>query len=327
MGIGIRQRLPDGTVYLDTSERDYPAVLGRITVPNNQAGSFTDAAIQGRQVTWFWFGAAGARRSQVSYSGNTINWDGSGTGGVIVYGASGPGPVVNVGAGPARVGFRILRNGRLAMDETMFGWHMVAKGNARSGGSDPPFFVAHPDPAKPPLIALSGVNRVGVISMVPVSGGTNVKLVGNGGGVDWYAFAEFRPGVYTRGVGMRWWKNGVIAGDTSCPTLRFVAQNIVYPAGGFANGSLGVDQLLECATIPSGRKYAFIVSDPGFHFDSSGGQGGGQTTTKMVAGYTQDNKVYAQGTVYSTTPGGGTSPTINLPGMIHVIDVTGFDQF
>jgi hypothetical protein len=278
-------------------------------------------------VTWFWFGASGTKRSQISVSGNTISWDGSGNGGVLVYGVSGPGaPRIT---GGTRAGFQILRNGQRIIDESLFGWHMIARGTASSNISQPPFFVPHNNPNKPPLIAIESQGKVAVLSIVPVTGGSNVKLLGNVS-VNWYAFAEIGSGNqnYGRGIGVRWFVNGTLAGDTSVPSLRMVATNIVYSAGGFSNGNNNGDQLLEIYTIPPGRRVATVISDPGFHFDSSGnGMGSGQTTTKCVGTYQSGNKLYAQGTVYSTTPGGGAAPIVNAPGLVHVVDVTGFDQF
>ncbi|EZP57264.1 hypothetical protein [Sphingomonas sp. RIT328] len=328
MGLGVQQRLANGTIYLDTSVMDFMGLIGRISVPSNSAGSFTDNTIIGRPIIWFWYGAAGARRSQVTTSGNTISWDGSGGGGTLIYGVAGGGTDGPI-AGNQRRGFQIMKNGKRAIDESLFGWHMIAKGTASGASGEAPFFVPH-DPGKPPLIAIAGTVVIGILSITAVSGGSNIKLVGGGGGVvNWYAFAECRTASnFSRIAGCRWWINGQLAGDTSIPSLQIVTANIVYSGGGFSNGNNGGDQVMEIATIPSGRKYAAIISDPGFHFDSSGnGQGNGQTTTKMVAVYTQDNKMYAKGTVYSTTPGGGASPTINAPGRVHVIDVTGFDQF
>ncbi|MBB5715839.1 hypothetical protein [Sphingomonas aerophila] len=290
--------------------------------------SFTDSRIADRPVTSFWYGPSGTPYASVSVSGNTLYTDGSGNGGTLVYGVSGGGPAITNNGD--RAGFRLSKDGLNVIDETLYGWHLVAKGTVGTSTGDPPVLVPHP-PGQAPLIAFApSYGKAAVIGMSTTSGGTSMKLTGAPGTVKWYAFGEYNPASnYSRGLGVRWSKDGVVLGDTSVPSLRIVRANVQFSAGGFANGNNSGDQVINLAAQTNGKKYAVIISNPGFHFDSSGQFGSGQTTTKCIGAYLDPNgiDIYGTGVVYSTSPGGSNSPTLNVGGTFQVIDVTGFDEF
>jgi hypothetical protein len=330
---GIRQWDPNtGVQYLDTYTDTVNRLFGRLTLDDN-AGSYSDDRfLAGQPYVMLNYVAAvnQATPKQFSFSGRTLSW------------TAGPATSLILGVGPGVSTYNPATNGQrpgfqcrnsdgsvVVLDESMFGFHLIAKGVTTVPQFSQAYGIDVPVPdGRAPVLAIwtEGDNYVQLTGGELINSTTyrfyfrvTTQMV-----IHWYAFGQALP-QFSGIAGARWWDSTgtVLMGDTSIPMMKVVRPNLIFNVT--TSNSVAF-------TEPTSNRIAIIVNHPGFYLyksasTGSGSQIGGSATLVIHrAGVwtTGVNTWNAYSALWFGSGAGGTNEIRTaVPALFTTVDVSG----